>query len=433
MRDIISILERWTAEGTAVALGSVIERIGSAPRDPGRDARRLGAGEVAGVGDRRLRRAGRDPRGDRGAERLAAAGSAATGSPTTSGFDVGLTCGGSIAVAVYALDPQLVGRDRRGGREPTRPVAMTVRLDEERFGEQTLVRGDSPRETATLDRARAVAARARRERRSSRPADGELVFVESYAPRPEHVHLRRERPRHRARARWASSSATASPSATRARRSSPRSASRTPTSSSIEWPDRFLETAPVDPRTAICMMTHDLKFDVPALQGASGHERRLHRRDRQREDPHRARAAAARRGHRRGRPRPAPRPDRHPDRRPHARGGRGHDRRAADRGERDRPRQAHRLDRPRDRPLLTPAPDRRPRRRRTCDRPDLGAGGVGRRSRALAARRAAVRSASRPARRADALGPRLGRNAHVRRGPRGRRTRRAESTYVASA
>ena len=36
----------------------------------------------------------------------------------------------------------------------------------------------------------------------------------------------------------------------------------------IEWPDRFLENAPVDARTAICMMTHDLKFDVPALKRA---------------------------------------------------------------------------------------------------------------------------------------------------------------------
>ena len=35
MRDIISILERWTSDGTAIAVGSVVERIGSAPRDPG--------------------------------------------------------------------------------------------------------------------------------------------------------------------------------------------------------------------------------------------------------------------------------------------------------------------------------------------------------------------------------------------------------------
>ena len=35
---------------------------------------------------------------------------------------------------------------------------------------------------------------------------------------------------------------------------------------SDEWPDQFLSHAPVDRRTALLMMTHDLKFDVPALK-----------------------------------------------------------------------------------------------------------------------------------------------------------------------
>ena len=35
MKDIIEILERWTGAGASVALGSVVERVGSAPRDPG--------------------------------------------------------------------------------------------------------------------------------------------------------------------------------------------------------------------------------------------------------------------------------------------------------------------------------------------------------------------------------------------------------------
>jgi len=48
MRDILPILERWTGEGTAVALGSVIERIGSAPRDPGATLAVSSTGEVAG-------------------------------------------------------------------------------------------------------------------------------------------------------------------------------------------------------------------------------------------------------------------------------------------------------------------------------------------------------------------------------------------------
>ena len=36
----------------------------------------------------------------------------------------------------------------------------------------------------------------------------------------------------------------------------------------IEWPHEFLARAPVDERTAICVLTHDDKFDVPALRAA---------------------------------------------------------------------------------------------------------------------------------------------------------------------
>ena len=36
----------------------------------------------------------------------------------------------------------------------------------------------------------------------------------------------------------------------------------------VAWPDDFLATAPVDARTAIIILTHDVKFDVPVLQAA---------------------------------------------------------------------------------------------------------------------------------------------------------------------
>ena len=36
----------------------------------------------------------------------------------------------------------------------------------------------------------------------------------------------------------------------------------------VEWPDRFLQRAPIDERTVICVLTHDEKFDVPALIAA---------------------------------------------------------------------------------------------------------------------------------------------------------------------
>ena len=36
----------------------------------------------------------------------------------------------------------------------------------------------------------------------------------------------------------------------------------------VEWPDSFLERTQVDERTVICVLTHDEKFDVPALIAA---------------------------------------------------------------------------------------------------------------------------------------------------------------------
>lgn len=36
----------------------------------------------------------------------------------------------------------------------------------------------------------------------------------------------------------------------------------------VSWPDEFLQTAEVDQRTVICVLTHDPKFDVPVLKAA---------------------------------------------------------------------------------------------------------------------------------------------------------------------
>jgi xanthine dehydrogenase accessory factor len=36
----------------------------------------------------------------------------------------------------------------------------------------------------------------------------------------------------------------------------------------VSWPDEFLERAPVDSRTALIILTHDVKFDIPLLQVA---------------------------------------------------------------------------------------------------------------------------------------------------------------------
>jgi xanthine dehydrogenase accessory factor len=263
MRDILPILQRWTGEGQAVAVGSVIERIGSAPRDPGAALAVSAAGEVAGsvtggcVEPAVIREATEVLNGSRG--RICR-----YGLTDDDGFDVGLSCGGTIAVAVYALDPALVGPLAEATAGDL-PVAVTVRLADEGFGEQRLVSGQGAPNGSAAD----AAARALLEIGESGvvEADGELVFVESYAPRPDlyvfgasdHV---------------AALVTTARFLGYRVTVCDPRSTfmtrERFPDADelAIEWPDRFLENAPVDARTAICMMTHDLKFDVPALKRA---------------------------------------------------------------------------------------------------------------------------------------------------------------------
>jgi xanthine dehydrogenase accessory factor len=59
----------------------------------------------------------------------------------------------------------------------------------------------------------------------------------------------------------------------------------------VDWPHRYLEGEEVDARSAICVLTHDAKFDIPLVRlaldlpvgyiGAMGsrrtHEHRLHR------------------------------------------------------------------------------------------------------------------------------------------------------------
>ena len=347
MKDIIEILERWTGEGASVALGSVVERVGSAPRDPGAalavSSNREIAGGVTGgcVEPAVIREANEVLKGSRG--KLVH-----YGLDDEDGFDVGLTCGGKIAVAVYRLDPELVSPIAEAVRGDT-PIAVTLSLEEERFGEQAILWSDGPDGNGVSESARSLLEIG--ESAIVESDDGEKVFVESYAPRPnlylfgasDHV---------------AALVPLGKQLGYRVTVCDPRTVfltrERFPDADELsdEWPDQFLSHAPVDARTAICMLTHDLKFDVPALKLAFASNAGLHRGDRQREDARRPRRAAARRGDRRRRAGAAPRADRDPDRGAHARGGRGHDRGAADRVERGRPREADRDHRPRDRSLV---------------------------------------------------------------------------------
>ncbi|MFP4636740.1 MAG: XdhC family protein, partial [Nitriliruptoraceae bacterium] len=200
-------------------------------------------------------------------------------------FAVGLTCGGTIEVFVRPLTPDALDLDELGthiGAEE--PVAVATIVDHpdrpELAGTALLVEptgargstGNEELDHAIVQSAQGMLAQGATGLRHFGP-DGErrrdevAVMVESFAPRPRMLVF------------GAIDFATAvasigrflgyhvtvcdarAPFATRA---------RFPDADEVvvEWPHRYLANTEVDQRTAICVLTHDPKFDVPVLEVA---------------------------------------------------------------------------------------------------------------------------------------------------------------------
>ena len=260
MKDILGTLERWVGEGVAVALGSVVERAGSAPRDPGAAIAVSARGELVGS----VTGGCVDPEVV-GAAREVLAG--APGRLLTFGLEdgesvgVGLSCGGRIAVAVYALDPEIVPALARavGDEEP---AAVTVRLDEPGFGEQRLFLADAASDSPLAEYVLELLELG--ENAVVETAGDKVFFVETLALRPD-LYLFGVSQHVAALARLGRFLGY------RVTVSDPRSElltpERIPDADELvaEWPDRFLRTAKVDSRSAICLLTHDRRFDVPGL------------------------------------------------------------------------------------------------------------------------------------------------------------------------
>ena len=250
MKDILDTLERWTAEGIRVATATVVKTERSAPRDPGAVLAVSERGEVAGsvtggcvepavYEEAREVLAG-------GAPRLKTYGIA-----DEEAFEVGLPCGGTVHIFVDALDPELVAPVAEAIREE-RPIAIETAISGSEIGTKRLVSDND--------------LLARGENGIVETDDGE-VFVNSFAPRPnmyvfgavDHAGAVADIGRFLgfrvtvcdARAKFVTRD-------------------RFPNADElvVEWPDQFLSQAPIDERTAICVLTHDHKFDVPLLKVA---------------------------------------------------------------------------------------------------------------------------------------------------------------------
>lgn len=255
MRDILPTLVRWRAEGRRAAIATVVERRGSAPRDPGASLALNDAGEIAGsvtggCVEPSVLRDAQDVL-DGGPARLREHGIA-----DDDAFEVGLACGGTVGILVAPLDLSLVPA-LSAAVEADRAVALTIVADGDRIGEQHLRTEPAGSVAQLLELGESALV----------DLDGTAVFVHCLAPRPnlyvfgaiDHA---------------AALVRVGKVLGYRVTVCDARAAFVTPERFPeadelvVAWPDRFLAETPVDARTAICVLTHDEKFDVPALVAA---------------------------------------------------------------------------------------------------------------------------------------------------------------------
>ena len=243
MREILGELKEWTDGGEEIALATVVETWGSSPRPLGSKMAVTRSGKMAGsvsngcIEGAVFEEAQKVLKTRQG--RIAAFGVA-----DDVAFDVGLACGGHIEVFVEPLSD--VHRELLADLERNEPATLRTNLS---TGELKLVDGTA-----------AGSELARR--------DGDW-FVEPYR-RPAHlviigaIHI--AIPLHRlaklmgyrvtvidARAKFATRE-------------------RFPEADEliVAWPDEAMAKVRLDPSTYVVILTHDPKFDLPALRSVLG-------------------------------------------------------------------------------------------------------------------------------------------------------------------
>jgi xanthine dehydrogenase accessory factor len=287
MLDLAGELHRWTEEGRAFAVATVVAVGGSAPRGPGAalavDSEGTVIGSVSGgcvegaVYDLCVQ-ALQD--GETVVERF--------GYSDEDAFAVGLTCGGVIDIMVTPVGPDAPARPvlrsalTAAARDEPAALARVVRGPAELLGRPLVVRSDEGYEGGLgghpeLDRTAASEARALLDAGrtgtvelsadGSRCPGGLTLLVESNVPPPRmivfgaidfaaalvrvgkflgyHVTVCDARPVFATRTRFPEADDVV-----------------------VDWPHRYLRGTATDARTVLCVLTHDAKFDVPLLEAA---------------------------------------------------------------------------------------------------------------------------------------------------------------------
>ncbi len=255
MKDVLPEIERWRARGDRVALATVIATRRSAPRPVGSKLAVSERGEMAGSVS------GGCVESDVYEHAKEVLGGAAPrlvsyGIPDEFAFTVGLPCGGEIDVFVEEADPELLEQVRTLLDADERAVLFTV-VEGDSLGSRTLAReGDERAEDAI-----------RRGRSHLVDRDSEKVFCDVFGPPPRllvfgAVDTAEELCRAAKQLGWHTIVADA--------RGKFATAERVPSADEliVAWPEDALAQVRPGHDTAVVVLTHEDKFDVPALQGA---------------------------------------------------------------------------------------------------------------------------------------------------------------------
>jgi xanthine dehydrogenase accessory factor len=284
MKEILTDIDRWRARGERVAVARVVGLDGSGPRDPGAAMAVSERSEVTGSVS------GGCVEGAVVEEALAVLsgehppGVVSFGYSDDQAFAVGLTCGGTIHLFVEPYDESVQALAAwRAAVAAERPVALATVIEGPHTGAKLAVEADGA-QTGTLgnpDLDRVAARDALGELDSGLTATrhygehGEArertvrVFVESFAPPPRMVIFG-------AVDFTAALAQVGKLLGYRVIVSDARPVFATPARFPMadevvnDWPDRYLAGigAGLGQRDVVCVLTHDAKFDVPAIVSA---------------------------------------------------------------------------------------------------------------------------------------------------------------------
>ncbi|UGQ12659.1 XdhC family protein [Yinghuangia sp. ASG 101] len=268
MREVADRLAAWHDAGTRYALATVISVSGSAPRDPGAVMAVAEDGEVLGsVSGGCVEGAVYEL-----CREVIATGTAVResfGYSDETAFEVGLTCGGTIEVFVQPAPAIEVVRAARGSA----PVALAHLLDGS--GPTLAVLPDGHRggtgepdvDAVVVTEARAMLDSGMSGVLSVRCRPGLEVFIASYATKPRLLVF--------GATDYARSVASIGRFlGYRVTVCDARPVFATPTRFPdadevvVDWPHRYLAGTTTDARTAVVVLTHEAKFDVPLLEVA---------------------------------------------------------------------------------------------------------------------------------------------------------------------